>query len=240
MTTWTNPEIDYLFNEEIIEYDIRDAGFSIIKEFRLLPLQKIKELELLEKGFERHKAIGILQRDDKVFAEKFLDKFAEVRDVFIQANGLTSEKMISVKKDAIFTFAPCKRLKFGQVVFVEKNRYSSYIHFPNIHNVEIYYSKDKLDVKGIGDIGLNRHRLTMLEFLSTMISRIESRDVTVRRYLINFIMKYKGNDLDEEYYLEFNNMSAVINPEYNYRNILIPFVQIVQREMSNLWMNEST
>ena len=34
-TTWLNPNIEYLFNEEIIEYDIHDAGFSIIQRVAL-------------------------------------------------------------------------------------------------------------------------------------------------------------------------------------------------------------
>ena len=44
-TTWFNPDIEYLFNNEIIEYDMKDAGFNIIKQFKLLPDIKIKELE---------------------------------------------------------------------------------------------------------------------------------------------------------------------------------------------------
>ena len=32
-TTWLNPNIEYLFDSEIIEYDMSDAGFSLVKEF---------------------------------------------------------------------------------------------------------------------------------------------------------------------------------------------------------------
>lgn len=231
MTTWLNPEIEYLFNEEITEYDIKDAGFSIIKEFKLLPRQKIQELEAMGKGLNRHKAIGILQRDDREFSDRLLNRFADVRDVFVQANSLTSDDIISVKKDAFFTIKKCNRLKFGQITFAEKNKYSSYIRFPNTHNVEIYYSSNGIDVKGIGDIGLNRHRLTMLEFLQKIIPRIESKDESVKRYMMNFIKRYKAHDLEDEYYLEFNNMSATINPIYNYQHILIPLIQIMLREL---------
>ena len=231
MTTWLNPDIEYLFNEEIIEYDIRDAGFSIIKEFKLLPKEKIQELELMGKGLNRHKAIGILQRDDKELSNQLLNRFADVRDIFVQANSLTSDDIISVKKDAFFTIKKCNRLKFGQVIFAEKNKYTSYLRFPNTHNVEIYYSSNGLDIKGIGDIGQNRHRLTMLEFLQNIIPRIETKDESVKRYLMNFIRRYKSNDLEEEYYLEFNNLSSTINPIYNYQNILIPLVQIILKEL---------
>ena len=37
-TTWLNPNIEYLFGDEIIDYDMKDAGFNLIKQYRLLPL----------------------------------------------------------------------------------------------------------------------------------------------------------------------------------------------------------
>lgn len=231
MTTWKNPDIEYLFNEDIIEYDITDAGFNIIKAFKLLPRDKIQELEGLPKGITRHIAVGKLQRDDKAFSDRLLNQFAYVRDVFIHANALTSDDIISVKKDAFFTIKQCNRLKFGQVEFLEKNRYSSYIRFPNIQDIEIYYSNNGIDVKGIGDTSLNRHRLTMLEFLSNVIPRIEAKDESVKRYMMNFIKQYKSHELEDEYYLEFNNKSMDIIPEFNYKNIIIPLVQIMLREL---------
>ena len=47
---WKNPNIEYLFNDDIIEYDIKDAGFSLIKQHRLLPDETIRNLEKLGKG----------------------------------------------------------------------------------------------------------------------------------------------------------------------------------------------
>ena len=43
-SNWFNPNIQYLFDEEIIEYDIRDAGFSLIRQYKLLSPDKIQEL----------------------------------------------------------------------------------------------------------------------------------------------------------------------------------------------------
>ena len=53
-STWLNPNIEYLFNDDIIEYDIHDAGFSLIQQYQLLPPEKIKELERIPKGIQRH------------------------------------------------------------------------------------------------------------------------------------------------------------------------------------------
>lgn len=230
-STWLNPDIEYLFNNEIIEYDIRDAGFSLIKQFKLLPDDKIRELTSLDKGFERHRAIGMLQRNNSELSKSLSDKFTEIRTIFIGANKLSDNNIISVKKDAIYTIGPCSKLKFGSIVFVAKNNYSSYIRFPNVNNIEIYYSSGTMDIKGIGDISLNKHRLYMMEFLRRTISMLELKDIRIKRWITNFIGDYKSGDLDDEFYLEFNNLSKDINPIYNYQNIIVPMVQIILREM---------
>lgn len=229
-STWLNPDIEYLFNNEIIEYDIRDAGFSLIKQFKLLPDDKIRELTSLDKGFERHRAIGMLQRNNSELSKSLSDKFTEIRTIFLGANKLSDNNIISVKKDAIYTIGPCSKLKFGSIVFIAKNNYTSYIRFPNVNNIEIYYSSGTMDVKGIGDVSLNKHRLYMMEFLRHTISMLELKDIRIKRWITNFIGDYKSGDLDE-FYLEFNNLSKDINPIYNYQNIIVPMVQIILREM---------
>ena len=229
-TNWLNPYIQYLFDEDIIEYDMKDAGFNIIKQFKLLPSEKIMELEKMGKGFDRHKAIGILQRD-REFSTRLLDKFAEMRGLFVGYNNLGDNNIIAVKKDAIFTIGECKKTKFGGIEFAQKNRYSSYIRFEDNHNIEIYYSNELTDVKGMSESSLNRHRFYILQFLREVIAKLEDKNSSVRRDLIKFIMDYKSMTLDETYYLEFNNKSTDINPVYNYQKVLIPLVQIIEKEL---------
>ena len=228
---YMNPNIEYLFGDEIIEYDIRDAGFNIIKQYKLLPNDKIRELELLGKGTTRHIAVGKLQREDKEFSKKLSNKFAEVREIFISTNDISDNDIISVKKDAIFITGRCKRVKFGNIEFAEKNLYTSYIRFPNINNLEIYYSSDNIDIKGMNEHAINRHRLYMYDFIRSTIDMIENKDIRIKRKLMKFINDYKFQNLDEEYYVEFNNMSRDINPLFNYMNIILPFVQIILKEM---------
>lgn len=230
-TTWYNPNIEYIFNTEIIEYDIRDAGFSIIKEFKLLPDEKIRELERLPKGFERHVAVGKLQRDDKDFSKALTSKFAEARRALITTNNLTDADIISVKKDAIFVIGTVNRTKFGVVEFAMKNTYSSYIRFPDVNNLEIYYHDNDFDIKGMSDDSVNKHRLWMLEFLRKVIPMIENKDIRIKRCMMNFLDEYKSLSLDDEYYLEFNNLSAKTNPMFNYQKIIIPLMQIIAREL---------
>ena len=230
-SAWLNPDIEYLFNDEIIEYDIRDAGFSIIQQFGLLSEDKMRGLIKLGKGIERHMAIGKLQREDRDFSKSLSDKFAEVRRVFIQFNKLSDDNIVSVKKDAIYTIGTCSKTKFGKVEFMPKNTYTSYLRFPGINNLELYYSSRGIDIKGMGDHAVNRHRLYMLQFLRDIISHMENHDPMTKRILKDFISDYKYLKLDDEYYVEFNNVSKDMNPAYNYKNILIPLTQITLREI---------
>jgi hypothetical protein len=64
-----------------------------------------------------------------------------------------------------------------------------------------------------------------------MISKLESRDTSIKRYLRKFIDDYKGMKLDEEFYIEFNNISRDFNPLFNFQKLIIPFAQIILKEM---------
>lgn len=231
-STWLNPNIEYLFNDDIIEYDIHDAGFSLIQQYQLLPPEKIKELERIPRGIQRHIQVGVLQRDDKEFSKKLTEKFTEVRALFMMMNQLKDDSIISVKKDAIYTIGKVKRTTFGKVKFMEKNHYSSYIRFPDISNLELYYGENGIDVKGMGDAAVNRHRLYMLEFLRKSIKSIEEQDSSVKRKFMRFFNQYKFDELDEEFYIEFNNVSRDQNKLFNYANLLIPLLKIIMREVN--------
>jgi len=229
-SSWCNPNIEYLFNNEIIEYDMKDAGMNIIQHYNLLDQHLINQLLSLEK-MDRHINIGKLQKQDKDLSKALSEKFAEMRAMFISANNLSDNNIISVKKDAIYTIGPCYNLKFGKVEFTSKNIYSSYVRFVDNMNIEIYYSMKNIEVKGIGDSGVNRHRLYILSFINKIVSYIEMKDSSVKRFLKSFIDKYKRSELDDEYYVEFNNMSRELNPIYNYQKVIIPLVHITLKEM---------
>lgn len=228
-TTWLNENIEYLFNEDIYEYDMSDAGMSLIKEFKLLPAKKIEELSRLEKE-KRHIAVGCLQRDDGIFSSSLLQKFVEIRKVFLQTNELEDDEIISVKKDAFFVTRKCHRVNFGKVKFSVKNQYSSYLRFTKNKNIEVYYHND-VDIKGLGQLAINRHRIYWIYFLRQYIAKMENKDPSIKHFMKRFISDYKSGKLDEEYYIEFNNLSKDYNPLFNLQNILVPLTQIVLKEI---------
>lgn len=230
-TTWMNPNIEYLFNTDIIEYDIQDAGFSLIRQYRLLPDDKIRELERLGKGLDRHIAVGMLQRDDKEFSKKLGEKFAEIRTLFLYNNSLSDNDIVSVKKDAIYTIGPCKKTSFGKIKFREKSHYTSYIRFSQIQNLEMYYSHDGIDVKGMSESSVRIHNLHWMELFREIFPMIESRSPRVKRKFMQFVDQYKADEVEEEFYIEFNNVSRNMNKLHNFQRVIVPLVQIIQREV---------
>lgn len=226
MTTYLNPDIEYLFDHPIYEYDMKNAGFSIINEFHLLSQDIIRDLSKMEK-MKQTIEIGKLQRDDKEFSKRLLEKFAYCRKIFLMENDIQDDEIISVKKDAFFITKKCFKTKFGMIQFRIKNEYSSYLRFVENHNIELYYNDETLDIKGIGESGIYKHKLYMIAFINDMMGKLETHDSGVKRYLKSFIRRYKSNLLDEAYYLEFNNKSMEIDPYYNWVHVVTPFVKLI-------------
>lgn len=230
-STWFNPSIEYLFNSIIYEYDIKNAGFSIIKAYNLLTDQEIRQLNQMEKK-QQIIEIGKKMGQNREFSENLTRQFGEIRKFFIDSNYITDNDLIAVKKDALFCTKECRNLNFGGIEFRVKNQYSSYIRFPYNNNLEIYYNDGgKIDVKGISEINLNKHRLFMLEFIKKIINYLEDKNLFIKRYFKKFVDSYRFLELENEFYLEFNNLSNQINPLFNYQNVIIPFAQIITKEI---------
>ena len=122
-----NENIPYIFNREITEYDMSDAGFSLIQEFKLLPEKEIKELQKLGKQ-QRKVKIGLIQRENDKLKENLKISFQEARKIFINENKLDNNDIISIKKDAIITIKPCYINKLGDYINCSpKYDYSSFI-----------------------------------------------------------------------------------------------------------------
>lgn len=229
-SNWYNENIEYAISENIIEYDVKDAGMSIIKSFKLLNRETIEWLECLDRN-SRNVEVGKIQGRDKSFSESLLKKFSELRELFIRSNDLNDERIICVKKDAVFVINECQNCKFGNFEFIPKHVYSSYIRFPENNNIELFYSTGGIDVKGINEMHLRAHNLYTLDFLREYFQKIENKDKFLQRKITKHLDKYRLGELESEYYLEFNNKSSDINALYNWKNLYVRLVQILLREM---------
>ena len=196
----------------------------------MLPQETIQELETQQK-IVQHISIGKMQGNHPEFGQLLSHGFANVRERFLTMNRIAENKLLCVKKDALFVVGDVQHTNFGFVQFVKKNAYSSYVRFTNNRNIEIFYNDDSIHVKGISDDTIDYHRLYILPLIKRIIKGIERKDKDIKRFLIKFIDRYKSGELEQEYYLEFNNKSKEVSIDFNYFNLLLPFVQIILKEV---------
>lgn len=242
---YRNKDIDYLISREIVEYDMKNAGFNIIKKFKLLPQSEIEYISTLSKK-EKNIYIGKQQLSNPSLKENLKIGFQEMRKQFIEKNKLEDKDILSIKKDAIITLKRCYYCDFNPIKFVEKNIYTSYCY---LNRLEIYIGKNYVDVKGIKDENLEKHNKYFLSFIFTFFKNMETRDKKYNiKFLTDFAIKYREGKLPIGYYRELNSDSKYkyrqiicdtalltdhidsienINISYNYMNYILPFLRLL-------------
>lgn len=204
---YLNPNISYVFNKPIIEYDMKDAGFSIAQKYDLLTKKEIKKLASVGKR-ERSYLLGNIQRDRKEVKIGLQEGFKYSRQKFFEMNDIDDTDIISIKRDAIFLIGYVKYEKLDEYIhFRQKNVYTSYIHIKS-PRLEFYYNKDKIDVKGIDDDIIKKHQDYVMDFINKVFVKMESSDrESVLKFLRIFMDEYRLLKLDTEYYRELNPQS---------------------------------
>lgn len=202
---FTNHEIGMIVNGEIIEYDIKSAGLSLAKEYGYISKSIIDKLEEMDKT-NRNIRMGLLKKNNKQLSKAENEALIKARKLFILANKLSVDDIIAIKRDAIFVSRRCNERKFGNIEFVPKNKYTSYME---INKLEFYYNSTQLDIKGIGDVVYKQHEKYMIDFFKTYFSLMELGNKTkLISYITNFVFMYKSRLLDLRYYREFNVQST--------------------------------
>lgn len=239
---YTNHDIGMIINGEIIEYDIKAAGMNLAREFGYIDKAILDQLDQLDKK-TRNIKLGLMKRYDKQISKEENQSLIKARKMFIVANKLNVEDIVAIKKDAIFVSRRCNERKFGNIEFVPKNKYTSYME---LNKLEFYYNSNQLDIKGIGDVVYGQHEKYMIEFFKTYFSMMEVNNKTkLIDFITNFVYRYKSKLLDLRYYRELNVQSTYrlniivenniygldnidtssfesIDISYNYFNYLVP------------------
>lgn len=217
---YLNDSIKILINKPIIEYDMKDAGLSIIRKYKLLPDDEIKSLvELNEFSLPdnpkcgKKKAnikIGKMQIKNQVLKEGLKLGFMSARDSFITANDITENEVLSIKKDALFIMRHVDIEELDKyIIFRPKNEYTSYLLIEDDkgrNRIELYYKDNYIDIKGLGDEGEEHHKDYMLSFILKFFNKSQSSTKEeILKFIRIFIDKYKRLELEDEYYIEFKN-----------------------------------
>lgn len=243
-TGYLNKDIDYLFNCEIREYDLKAADMSLMKQFKLVSAETIASLEKMDNQ-ARHVRTGMMQKDKK-FAKVLVEAFKEARRMFFEANDIETSDVLSIKKDAIFIInKDCVHHTFGALDFRIKNRYLGYM---NLNRLELYFtdSNTPLDVKGLGKEAPEKHKDYLLDFIRDVFSyRIYNSYPQLIHLITEFITAYRNRELDIGYYRQMDSQSYFrvrdhdedilidgvsedaidqIDISYNYAHYLIPIV----------------
>ncbi len=241
--------IEYLAKSKIREYDIKDAGFSLIKTFRLLDEKMIKRISKITNKFEKNVFIGKLIRKDPSLGRAMMDSFVLVRTEFFQDNDLNESSVIAIKKDAIITTKYCPVLKFynDSILFVERNVFTSFYTFDRM---EFYYDgmKNYLDIRGASRL-VDRNN----EFLVRLKEIFKSAEMTKNKktsiaLLASLREDYLRGKLEKESYRELKSgMFRVdinfgtdkvirvkdiakkedINLGYNYTEVIVPLISLI-------------
>lgn len=237
----TNRDYPFIHNNEIIEWDIKSANTSLMSYYNLQPEELIQKLVVMPKS-QREITVGKLMRKDKEFAKALEESFNKIVEEFIEANNLTWDDIVSVKKDAVFVKNHAiQHQTFGTVNFIPKNSYKHVLLLPRY---EIYISDNKTDVKGIPDEKLPLHQSGILDFINTSLD-IADNFITLHKYFKEYATAYKKKELDFDHYREFNPDSLYriggefpmlaeemieddiewLDISYNYINVVLPTIQ---------------
>ena len=236
---WFNRSIPFVVNRPIVEYDMRRAGLSVIKEFKLLPQNMIEKLDDMEKK-KSDIAIGKLRRKDKAFSQRFAEGMEQARKLFIEENHLEEPDIISIKNDAFFVIGECQHREFGCIEFRPKHTYTSFI---TLNRIEFYYNQNRIDIKGLGDDAIRHHENYLIQMIQRIISMMETgRKSEVLIFMRHMIDSYKALELQIDYYREFSvqdkyrTLNGELYGEYwddrkdelditfNYENVMLPLV----------------
>ena len=202
---WMNDDIQFMFHENIMEYDMVAASVSVSERYKLLDDETIRILKLLPKE-KRTRKIGCMQRDDKLFSQQLISGILETRRKFIEANGLSEKNVLSLHSDAIM-FSSKRQIVdvANDIHFMNKNVWTSYIRYKNI---EMFYRDGLITYKGIPKDMLGQHTLGINKYLCSIFDKIENYDIDILKYISKFECMYLQDKLPEYFYIPFGMNGA--------------------------------
>lgn len=241
----TNKNTPLIAHTQIVEWDMKSANTSIMREYKLAPTKWIARVEAMD-GDNRKKQVGLRQQKVKGLAKAMEEGFNEIVQKFIETNGLEENDIISIKRDAVFI-----RSRIPQVTTIGQYCHfrpkGTYVAFLILNGYEFYMKQDgQFDIKGISDELIPLHNDGILQFIRDFLDDFDYDMNGLHQYCKDFVNAYKKRELPLDYYRSLNGESTFtlitesgaynsqfitesmiddVDISYNYENIVLPLIQ---------------
>ena len=195
----------------IIEYDMKSANISVLKDKNLITDETYTFLSNLPK-LMREKEVGLMERKDPSIYTDISTGITSAKLELAAFNKLEPEQILRVANDAVYinTDIDLKYTKFGNYIeFRAKNEYHVFLRLGKVV-ILCRFDPDgniHIDTKGIGK-NVAQHRDYMIYTIMSVITLTERSGVKdAIDYLYEICEAYLRLDLPVGYYREFNNSS---------------------------------
>jgi len=222
---WFNPNIQFMFHSNIVEYDMRAMSVSVSEKYNLLDKETINILKLLPKE-QRTVRMGLLQKENKEFSKQLISCELETRRKFLEANDLDETNVLSLHSDACIFNSKKEIINvIDGIEFKHENTWSSYMNF---NGIEMFYDNGVITYKGIPKDMLNKHTLGIHKYLCNVFDKVDNYDYGVLDFIAKFQDRYLKDKLPEYYYTPFGRKG-----DYKMGNLeLFSFVaNVILKEM---------
>lgn len=195
----------------IVEYDIRSANISVLRNSDIISQEDYEYLASLPKIL-REKEIGLREKEDPTIYTSIQKGIKEAKKNLISFNQVETNQIIRIANDAVYINSniDLEYRKFGEFIeFVPKSKYDV---FCNLNNIIIFCKFDNngnihIDIKGIGD-NIILHRDYMVYTIMSTIALLERSGIEdAIDYLSEICRNYVNRNLPVGYYREFNSTS---------------------------------
>lgn len=207
---------------KIVEYDIRQANISVLRDKEIISEADYIMLSSMPKNI-REREIGLMEKNNPSLYNKISDGIKDAKASLVSFNNLKDDQILRVANDAVYVNTPVdlKYTKFGNYIeFVPKGRYNSFVNINKLV-VLVQLLQDgniHADVKGLG-ANSELHKNFMIYSIVSAIVLLERSGIEdAIGYVSELCEKYLRKDLPIEYYREMNPNSMYKPMYYGYND----------------------
>ena len=209
-TNYVNPQIDYLKNVSITEYDISSAGMNILYDLNMITEDQFTTLRTMSKH-NRVITIGYLLKDPTMNTALSYG-FEQARKVFIEKNGLEDASILSIKRDAFYLINKSSGIDGKISDHIEFRKQKSFVSFMQINKKEHYldYTQtggSSLVTKGYTSVTREKQKSCWFQTLTEIMIKdlLHTRKKDLFIDLLKFKDAFLTYSLPEDYYRDFQD-----------------------------------